>query len=178
MTPRQKIELRRSEIRSRLGEIAALAGDALTDEIGTERDGLMTELQVSEPQLRAAIEADGGETLTAAGGDGEAAELRALMERASVGSIYACVVEHRSTDGATAELQEHFKLAGNQIPLAMLREPVEERAVTPAPADVGTNQAAIIGGVFPRAAASWLSVDMPTVGVGEAVYPVSDLRMR
>ena len=104
--------------------------------------------------------------------DGEGAELRALTERASLGSIYACVLEHRSTDGATSELQEHFKLAGNQIPLSMLREPVEERAVTPAPTNVGTNQMSIIGGVFPRAAANWLSIDMPTVGVGEAVFPV------
>ena len=62
MTSRQRIELRRSEIRSRLGEIAEIAGDALTKTIVTERDGLMTELRTSEPQLRAAIESEGGET--------------------------------------------------------------------------------------------------------------------
>ena len=172
MTPRMKIELRRSEVRTRLGEIAELAGDALTENIVTERDGLMAELRTSEPQLRAAIEAEGGETRTDALDDGEGAELRALTARASIGSIFASVMEHRSTDGATAELQQHHRLAPNQIPLALVREPVEERAVTPGPTNVGTNQAAVIGGVFPRAAATWLSVDMPTVGVGEAVFPV------
>ena len=89
-----------------------------------------------------------------------------------MGAIVAATVEHRATDGPTAELQQHVGLAANQIPLALLRGEAEERAVTPAPTNVGTNQAAIIPGVFPRAAATWLSVDMPTVGVGEAVYPV------
>ena len=172
MTPRLKIELRRSEIRSRLAEIAALTGDALTDEIATERDRLMAELQTSEPQLRAAIEAEGTETRADAG-DGEGAELRALIGRASMGAVFAAVLEHRTTDGAAAELQQHHGLGANQVPLAMLRgREAEVRAVTPAPANVGTDQDTIIPGVFPRAAGSWLSVDMPTVGVGEKVYPV------
>ena len=53
----------------------------------------------------------------------------------------------------------------------MLRA-IEDRAVTPAPADVGQNQAAIIPAVFPASCAAFLGIDMPTVGVGEAVYPV------
>ena len=172
MTPRMKIELRRSEIRGRLGEIAELAGDAVTENIVTERDGLMTELRTSEPQLRAAIEADGGETRTSHEEDGVGVELRALTARASIGAIVAGTIEHRSPEGSTAELQQHYNLAGNQIPLALLREPVEERAVTPAPADVGQTQSAIIGGVFPRTAGTWLSIDMPTVPVGDATFPV------
>ena len=46
------------------------------------------------------------------------------------------------------------------------------RAVTPAPGDVGTNQQPIIPAVFPQSCAAFLGVDMPTVGVGEAVFPV------
>ena len=173
MTPRQKIELRRSGIRSRLGEIAGLSGDALSDEITAERDGLMTELTASEAQLRAAIEADGAETRAAPANDDDAegAELRALTARSSAGAIFAAAIEHRATDGATAELQQHYRLSPNQVPLAMLRS-IETRAVTPAPAAVGQNQAAIIPGVFPRAVAAFLGVDMPMVPVGEAVYPV------
>ena len=180
MTPKQKIELRRSEIRKRLGEIAALEGDALTDEIGTERDGLMTELRASESQLQAAIQSE--ETETRQRGDqvtedGEAAALRALETRASIAAIYAAVLEHRATSGAEAELQQHLDLATNQIPLALIRgriegRAIEDRAVTPAPAAVGTQQAAIIPGVFPMACGAFLGVDMPTVAVGEATYPV------
>ena len=76
------------------------------------------------------------------------------------------------TSGAEKEIQEHFKLNGNQVPLAMLRGEPETRAVTPAPTDVGQTQSEIIPGVFPQACAGFLGVDMPTVGVGDAVFPV------
>ena len=177
MTARQKIELRRSQIRSRLGEIAALEGDALTDEVTAERDRLMGELQASEPQLRAAIEAEGTEARQRTDDDGEGAELRALTARASAGRIFAAVLEHRQTAGAEGELQEHLGLKPNQIPLAMLqqrqaRRALETRAVTPAPGNVGTMQDPIIPAIFPLSAAAFCGVDMPTVAVGEKTYPV------
>ena len=71
-------------------------------------------------------------------------------------------------DGREAEIQKHFGLGANQVPLAML----ETRAVTPAPTNVGTDQMAVIPGVFPQSVAAFLGVDMPTVGVGEHVFPV------
>ena len=176
MTPRQKIELRRSEIRQRLAAIAGLEGDSLTEAIGTERDGLLAELAATEPQLRAAIAAEETEARQRGDqqdGDGEGAELRALETRASIGAVFGAAVSHGQTDGATGELQRHLGLAANQIPLALLRDPVEGRAVTPAPASgVQQNQSMIIPGVFPRAAGSWLSVDMPTVPTGDASFPV------
>ena len=49
---------------------------------------------------------------------------------------------------------------------------LETRAVTPAPANVGTDQQPIIPAVFPQSVAAFLGIDMPTVGVGEAVFPV------
>ena len=53
------------------------------------------------------------------------------------------------------------------------REP-EHRAtgVTAAPPNVGITQAEIIPAVFPEGAAAFLGVDMPTVPVGDAVFPV------
>ena len=44
--------------------------------------------------------------------------------------------------------------------------------MTPAPANVGQTQAPVIPGVFPMSAAAFLGIDMPTVGVGDAVFPV------
>ena len=88
--------------------------------------------------------------------------------RASLGAIFAATLEHRATEGAVRELQEGLGLGFNQIPIDLL----EHRAVTPAPANVGQNQATIIPGVFPDSVAAFLAVDMPTVGVGEAVFPV------
>ena len=82
--------------------------------------------------------------------------------------IFEAALEHRATNGVEAELQAHYRLSANAIPLALL----ETRAVTGAPSDVGQNQAAIIPGVFPQSCAAFLAVDMPTVPVGDAVYPV------
>ncbi len=168
MTKRQEIELRRSEIRERLGAIAGLEGDARTDAVATEQSGLMTELRESEPRLQAAIAAEDADTRLRNPGDGEGAEHRALVGRASLGAIFAATLEHRATEGAVRELQEGLGLGFNQIPIDLL----EHRAVTPAPANVGQNQATIIPGVFPDSVAAFLAVDMPTVGVGEAVFPV------
>ena len=101
-----------------------------------------------------------------------------MLGKANVGKMFDAIIEHRAMDGVEAEIQQHYHLAGNQIPLAMLRrswgngDDLEERAVTPAPANVGQNMASIVPYVFPQAAATFLGVDMPSVGVGEAVYPV------
>ena len=44
--------------------------------------------------------------------------------------------------------------------------------MTPAPSNVGADQSAIVPGVFPMSVAAFLGVDMPTVGVGQHVFPV------
>ena len=49
---------------------------------------------------------------------------------------------------------------------------LETRAVTPAPGEVDKNMGSILPYVFPMSAATFLDVAMPSVGVGEAIYPV------
>ena len=49
---------------------------------------------------------------------------------------------------------------------------LETRAATAAPGNVGQNQDTPIPYVFPQSVAGFLGIDMPTVGVGEAVFPV------
>ena len=49
---------------------------------------------------------------------------------------------------------------------------VEDRAVTPAPSDVGQSQSQITGFVFPASVAQFLAIPSPIVGVGESTYPV------
>ena len=168
MTTRQDIELRRSEIRERLGVIAGLEGDGRTEAVATEQSGLMTELRESEPRLQAAIASEQADERLRNPGDGANAEHRALVARCSLGDIFAACMEHRATEGAVRELQEHLGLGFNQVPLDLM----EHRVVTPAPADVGANMAPIIQGVFPDSCAAFLGIEMPRVGVGEAVFPV------
>ena len=102
------------------------------------------------------------------------AELRAMMDGANVGELFDAILSHGQPSGAMAELQKHLGLQGNQVPLALLSgyANAEERAVTPAPTNVGQNQQQIVPYVFPQSSASFLGVDMPTVGVGEAIFPV------
>ena len=172
MTRKQKLLLEQSEIRQRLNTLLDQAERSADED--SEMETRTARMQAIEPLLRAAIVAEGAaETRdrTEFGDDPEGRELRALIVGASVGEIFQAAVEHRATDGRTAELQAHVKLPANSIPLALLRE-TEARAVTPAPGEVGTNQQPIIPGVFPQSCAAFLGVDMPTVGVGEAVFPV------
>ena len=91
-----------------------------------------------------------------------------MIDKANVGNIFEAALEHRATTGPEAELQAHYHLAANVIPLTML----ETRAVTPAPGQVAQNQSEIIPGIFPMSCAAFLAVDTPTVPVGDAVYPV------
>ena len=166
MTPLQRIETRAGEIRIRLTEIAT---DDLTEETRSELDTLRTEYADVERRANALRLAGDPTANPSAVENSDGRELRALIHRASVGAIFEAALEHRSTDGAERELQDHFHLSGNQVPLAML---LETRAVTPAPANVGQDQEAVIPQVFPDSVAAFLGVGMPVVGVGEHVFPV------
>ena len=168
MTNTQRLTIRASEIRQRLNEIAGLEGDALTDEIRQESDRLTTEYRDTETKLRAAITTDPEPVEIRHADTAEGRELRALIDGADMASIYGAALEHRATEGQTRELQEHYGIAFNEVPLAML----EQRAVTPAPDDVGTNAAPIVPAVFPQAAAAFLGIETPVVPTGDAVFPV------
>ena len=177
MTRSQTHALRLSEVRQRLNEISGLEGDAFTDEIRQESDKLTTEYRDTETKYRAALVADGDDAAAAAslfaGGSAEHRAYRELVGRADVGAIFEAVVEHRATSGAESEIQQHHKLNANQIPLDLLRGPVDEhRAVTAAPANVGTSQEPVLLPVFASGDAAFLGVDMPSVPAGDAVFPV------
>ena len=187
MKDSQRLQVRASEIRARLNEIAGLADDAITAEIRSETDRLTTEYGNVETQLRAAIVAEDAETReaeTRGGGGDEDAEVRALRSlqgRASLSTYLAGFADGSPLDGAERELAEvrGISTAGNVIPwdalLPPAAPPVEVRAdaVTPAPASGNpVNQSEIVQRVFARAAVARLGVAMPSVGVGQASYPV------
>ncbi len=174
MTQAQKHALRLSEVRERLNVIGRLEGDAYSAEIRTEETALQTEYPELERRYRSALIVEAEAETAAAGQFGDDAKLRELESRASLGAIFDSVVNGRSPDGPEAELQAHYGIGENQIPLSLIRPPAveEHRAITPAPTDVGASQAPIIPAVFPGSVAAFLGVDMPSVPVGDAVYPV------
>ena len=176
MTPIQTLEIRAGEIRKRLAEIGGLA--ELTDETRAELDKLKVEYADNDARRAAFTIAGDAPKTHVETRSAEGREFRALLGRANVGEIFDAALSKRSVDGASAELQKHYGLDQNQVPLALLvrswpdNDELETRAVTPAPADVGEVQQSIVPYVFPQGAASFLGVSMPTVGVGEQVYPV------
>ena len=171
MTNTQRLTIRSSEIRSRLNEISTLADDQVTDEIRGEETKLQAEGRDVEVKLRAAVASD-PEPRIERTEDVESRQLRELAARADAGAVFMAALDRGVPEGETRELQEHYGLGPNQIPLSMLRQPArgdrQDLAVTPAPGDVGQNQADIIDYVFPMACAGFLGIDMPTVAVGEA----------
>ena len=165
------------ELSEKRERVNALLGKAdLTNEERGEMDAATKRIQEIEPELRAAIVLEAGEEEKIHrehGADAEGRELRAMLDQANVGRIFEAVVEHRSVDGREDEIQKHFKVGQNQIPLQMLRGPAREaRAVTTSPTDTGAFQQQIVQPVFAEGDAAFLNVSMPTVPVGAAVFPV------
>ena len=176
MTPIQTLEIRTGEIRKRLADIGGMA--ELTDETRSELDKLKLEYSDNDSR-RAALTIAGDAPVTRIETrSAEGREFRALIAKSNVGEIFDAALSKRSVDGASAELQQHYGLDQNQVPLALLvrswpdADELETRAVTPAPANVGQAQQSIVPYVFPQSAAAFLSISMPTVPVGEAVFPV------
>ena len=169
------IEEAQSEIRTRVLEIRATAESDMTPALRTERETLDKKYADGEIKFRASlkglrVEQEQGVTSI----DAEARALQTLTAKASVGDIYAAVVERRQTVGATAELQEHFSTGPHSIPLDLLR--VEHRAITPGPTNTGADEQPVLGPVFAEGDAAFLSVAEVRVPPGDSVHPVLTTR--
>ncbi len=161
MTASQKIQMRQSETREQLND---LAGAESAEDI-SRRDTLAAELKAMEAELRAAIAAEG-----AASTSPESREWAGIVGGFDLGEMFTNVMEHRASSGPIAEVQAERGIGANAIPTEMLM--VEHRAVTPAPGDVGQSQSDITGFVFPQSVAGFLSIPSQVVPVGDATFPV------
>ncbi len=176
MTTRQRLELKLSEQRQRLNELAGLENPAESDL--EELRALQGQHASTEEQYRAAVTAEGEAAETRAGGseDSEGREVRSLIGRAELRSYVQAALSGSPVEGAESELRAAFNVtADHAIPWAALDpSPFETRAdaVTAGPSDVGVSQSAILGRVFARSATAALGVGMPSVPVGERLYPI------
>ena len=173
MTEAQRLELRASEIRSRLNEIAGT--DELTDEIRQESDRLGTQYRDVEVRRRAAIIAEDVETTetATAPADAEARERVELRGRAAFGRYLGAAFGGRMPDGPEAEYAAACGAPAGQIPLDLFESdrpaPVEHRADTasgPPTTGTGASLAPIQPYVFAASIAGRLGIDMPAVGSG------------
>ena len=171
MTPAQKIQLRLSQVRTRLNEISGLEGDAFTDEIRTEAATLQREYADLETRHQAAIVAESEpETRDLDGPDAEMRERLELRSRASLTNYLTAAISGRQVSGAEAELQAAAEI-GNGIPLELwdTPQPAEQRqtdAPTGAPGTVGVNLDRIRPQVFANSIAPRLGIEMPRVMSG------------
>ena len=188
MTALQKIQLRLSEIRTKLSELGAVEGD-LTPEQTAEIGTLRTEYQSCEVRSQALIVAEPvEEETTEETPDAEARAFETLLEGASLGEACAAVVDHRQGRGphrrAAAALHG---LRGNQIPLEMLetrahRERTEHRTAGATPARGQTESGTTADHplwYFPQSAAiTWLGIpqDERTRWARRSIPVLSDLR--
>ena len=119
-TPLQELEIRAADIRRRFGEIGAMSGDDLTDEITAELAGLRAEHATNEMRQTALkLSGDVAPTPVESGAT-DGVEYRNLLRRANVGEIFHVALHGGVTHGATAELQQAHNLDVRQVPLAML----------------------------------------------------------
>ena len=162
MTPAQKLELRRSEVRQRLGELSALDGDDFGDDARAETDRLSSEYADLERRHRAAVIS--GDVSAADGEPGHPpaeSDRLELRSRASLGRYLLSALRGQSLSGAEAELAAEAGVEG--IPLELWDVPTETRAdaSTTSPGTVGVNLDPIRPLIYARAVAPRLGVAMP-----------------
>ena len=174
MTNSQKLTIKLSSARQKLNEL--LTVEERTDEQTAELETLTAEVQKCEPELRAAIASEGEETTVETTLKPEDRELREILGKASVGSIVSHALRNKATSGAERELQDHFELSTNEIPLELLRTPLESRAVTVAPSAVGSQQQPIVQPVFAEGDIAFLGARETMLAAGDAVFPVLSTR--
>ena len=180
MTTAQKIAIRLSEIRQALNELSGKDGE-LTEAEEKDLRSLSTEYPKLEARHRAAMISESTEEAAAldgdGDGDGEDREHRELRSRSRLARFVAAAMDGVPVQGAEAGFSAAAGCPGS-IPLELFEVrrsdtgAPERRAVTPAPGTTDENLAGIVPAIFDRSAASWLGIEMPTVPVGDAGFPV------
>ncbi len=169
MSPKARLSVELSEKREKLNELLQADPSTLSTEQRSELPALTTRLQEIEVELRGAIVAEEAAAVRMVGSP-EERQVQDLLRRADLSNIYQAALSHGHTSGVEKELQAHFGLSDNQLPLDALI--LEQRAVTVAPTNTGQMQSTIIPYVFPMSVGAFLNIDTPRVSAGDAVYPV------
>ena len=168
MTSIQKAQLRASEIRTELREIAD--AETITDELRASVGSLKKELSDVEIRLQAALLADDetAEPVVTDTVDAETRERQNLKRRVRLWDFF----KGSETGRFSTEIREYQSACGARdggIPLDYF-EP-ETRAVTPAPnSGTGVNVQRIVPALFAKSAAAAVGIDMPQVSSGAASW--------
>ncbi|WP_185803972.1 phage major capsid protein [Pontivivens nitratireducens] len=175
MLTSKKLELRRSEIRQSLAELANIENPS-EDEVRKMGD-LDTEYRAKETQYRAALVSEDDERREA-GAELETRSEKEWAEMASgfeVRQVALALDEGRKLDGATAEMVEELRSAGGfqgiPVPLEALETRAGETLAGGVPDPIRTMPT--IDRLFAGSSATQMGARMINVGVGEIEYPVA-----
>ena len=166
MTDLMRLNLRATEIRARLSE---LAGADLTDEHRSELDTLRNEYRDNETKTGALIIAGDTPTETVT----EDRQLSELRGKVNFGRYVAAALARRGADGAEREYNEERGIDADHFPLDILADAagVEHRAKRDGDADA--NAGTWLDRVFMDTAAESIGVSFRNVAPGVAAYPVT-----
>ena len=180
-----KAQLEGSRIKAaaRLNEIAGLEGDAFTDAIRVESEGLQVEFRDTGSKLAALLATEDDERLVAEReasalgsltGDTEVRERVELRARTGLADYLRAAAGGTSVTGAAAEYAAACNVPDvGHVPMALFGRTtpiLEERAITPGPAVKGALQP-IVPYLFERSAAASLGIMMPSVPAGQVQLP-------
>ena len=173
MTALQKLQLKQSEIREKLNTL--LGNDARTEDQDKELVALTAEGQAVEPEIRAAIVSEPSqEEVVTPTGDPETREKLELRGKTGLADFLRAAAGGTAVTGAAAEYAAALGVPTvGHVPMEMFGRttpPVEERAITPAPAVKGALQP-IVPYLFERSAAASLGIAMPSVPSGQVQIP-------
>ena len=142
-----------------------------SDEERAELVKLTEEAQALEPQIRAAIVAngDGPELRPEEDGDGEARERRELRSKAKVHRYLSAAIDMRAVDGAEAEYTAAEGMKTGAFPLRLLAPEIRQTTN----ANPTTNAGPWLDRIFAASAAMRLGVTMRSVPPGVASFPVT-----
>ena len=95
-------------------------------------------------------------------------ELRSMLDGANMGNFINSVMGGRSPDGVEKELQDHYKLQPNAIPLPML----ELRAAATFTGDEPASASPVVPQLFPNSVSAFCGVAIEQVPAGLSTWPV------
>lgn len=174
----QTLQIRQSEIRSRLAELQA--GEEIDDEQRGQMDELTVEYRQNETEYRAAVISEESERQEHAPEDGSSREWQRQIDRFEIGQAVGMLTERTARlTGATAEVVEELRsqagsgLQGIPIPLDIL-VPVETRAdTTSATTPTPETTLPIIDRVFADSVAARMGIRQVTIPFGDRVTPIA-----
>ncbi len=182
MTPRQKLDAKARKLRRERRDLSTMLGTiALSDDPAAQAD----ESRAAQERI-IAINGELNEAETALEGmpderfeaRGEAAEYDRLIGEARMSNIVAHVAGGAAPDGATGELQAHYGVTANRVPVQLIFRPnhrsagAEHRAVTEAPTSTGAIEGEVLLPPIAGSLAEYWGVVRPVVESGDYIPPV------